>query len=75
MLKQIGDRLTLKSIGKMVPVLGAGFGALFDTAQMNQVLDFADIFCHKRFILEKPERVSEISGVEMALPADYASYE
>ena len=74
-LKQIGDRLTLKSIGKMVPVLGAGFGALFDTAQMNQVLDFADIFYHKRFILEKPERVSEISGVEMALPADYASYE
>ena len=40
----------------MVPVIGAGFGALFDTAQMKRILDFADLFYHKRFIVEKDQR-------------------
>lgn len=63
--KEVGSKLTLKSIGKMVPVVGAGFGALFDTAQMNRVLDFADVFYRKRFILEKPERVGELTGTNL----------
>ena len=63
-LKQVGSKLTLETVGKAVPVIGAGFGALFDTAQMNRVLDFADIFYHKRFILDKPERVGELAGID-----------
>ncbi len=38
------------------PRIGAGFGALFDTAQMKRILDFADLFYHKRFIIEKDQR-------------------
>lgn len=59
-LAQIGEKLSLKTIGKMVPFVGAGFGALFDTAQMSQVLKIADLFYHKRFILEKQERIEKL---------------
>lgn len=55
-LTQIGQKMTLETVGKMVPVIGAGFGALFDTAQMKRILDFADLFYHKRFIIEKDQR-------------------
>lgn len=48
--------MTLETVGKMVPIIGAGFGALFDTAQMKRILDFADLFYHKRFIIEKDQR-------------------
>ena len=61
-LAQIGRKLSLKTIGKMVPFIGAGFGALFDTAQMSQVLKIADLFYHKRFILEKQERIERLCG-------------
>ena len=56
-LTQIGQKMTLETVGKMVPVISAGFGALFDTAQMKRILDFADLFYHKRFIVEKDQRV------------------
>ena len=64
-LKQVGTKLSLKSVARMVPVIGAGFGALFDTGQMSKVLEFADIFYHKRFILEKPERIQNLTGTEL----------
>lgn len=61
-LTQIGQKLTLKNVGRLVPVVGAGFGAFFDTAQMNSILDFADLFYHKRFIVEKEQRVRRLTG-------------
>ena len=61
-LTQIGQKLTLKNVGRLVPVVGAGFGAFFDTAQMNSILDFADLFYHKRFIVEKEQRVQRLTG-------------
>ncbi len=64
-LKQIGTKLSLKNVARMVPVVGAGFGALFDTGQMGRVLEFADVFYHKRFILEKPERIQNLTGAEL----------
>ncbi len=67
-LEQIGRKLTLKNVGKFVPVVGAGFGALFDTAQMSTVLEFADLFYHKRFILEKEERVKKLTGYTAEIP-------
>lgn len=73
--KEIGSKLTLKTISKAVPVVGAGFGALFDTAQMSKVLEFADVFYHKRFILEKPERVEELTGIKMLPVTDEAGDE
>lgn len=59
-LALVGTKLSLKNIGKLVPFVGAGFGALFDTAQMSEVLKIADLFYHKRFILEKQERIEKL---------------
>lgn len=63
--EQIGKRLGQKAVGKAVPVVGAAMGALFDTGQMNAVLEYADLFYQKRFILEKEYRVGLLLG-EMA---------
>lgn len=54
-----------------MPVVGSGFGALFDAQQMNQVVEIADLFYHKRFILEKEEcvaRILEHAGQEVISP-------
>ena len=61
--EQIGRRLTLKAIQRAVPVVSAGIGALIDTVQMNTVLQYADIFYHKRFLIEKKDRVYRLFGI------------
>ena len=61
--EQIGRRLTLKAIQRAVPVVSAGIGALVDAAQMRTVLQYADIFYHKRFLIEKQDRVRLLFGV------------
>ncbi len=58
--EQIGKGLTKKAIGKAVPVIGAVIGGLFDTAQMNTVIDYADVFYNKRYLLEKEVRVNTL---------------
>lgn len=68
--EQIGRKLTLKGIGKAVPVVSAVTGALFDTAQMKKVLDFADIFYQKRFILEKESRIHKLLECDGIVDAD-----
>ncbi len=60
--EQIGRKLTLKMVQKAVPVISAVFGALIDTAQMKTVLEYADIFYQKRFILEKEGRINNLIG-------------
>ncbi len=62
--EQIGKKLTKKAIGKAVPVAGAVVGALFDTAQMNTVLEYADVFYNKRFLIEKEARINALLGIE-----------
>lgn len=61
--EQIGKNLTKKALGKSVPVAGAAIGALFDTAQMNTVLEYADVFYNKRYLLEKEARINTLIGV------------
>lgn len=63
-LVQIGKKLPLKNVGKLVPIVGIIFGALFDVAQMSKTLEIADIFYHQRFILEKQERINRLLGAE-----------
>ena len=58
--EQIGKKLTQKAVGNAVPPVGAIIGALFDVAQMNAVLEYADVFYNKRFILEKRERINAL---------------
>ena len=53
----IGRRLTLNAVQKAVPVVSGAIGALFDAGQMRRVVDYADIFYAKRFILEKEARI------------------
>ena len=65
-LEQIGRNITQKSLGKAVPIFGGVVGALFDVSQMNRVLQYSNIFYHKRFIIEKQERIAVLVGVETA---------
>lgn len=55
--EQIGRKLTLKAIGKAIPLISGGIGALIDVGQMNTIVKYADIFYQKRFILEKSARI------------------
>lgn len=70
---QIGKGLTKKAIGKAVPVVGAIIGGLFDTAQMNTVIEYADVFYNKRFLLEKEARINELveGGIDDIIDIDY----
>ena len=67
--EQIGRRLTLKTVQRGVPVVGAALGAFFDTGQMQKVVEYADIFYAKRFILEKETRVALLAGEAPGLRA------
>jgi hypothetical protein len=68
--EQIGKRLSQKTIQRAVPFVSALIGALFDTAQMNKVLDFADVFYQKRFILEKEQRTNLLKNKGLRLSED-----
>ena len=58
--EQIGKTLTKKTVSRAVPVIGGVISALFDTAQMNTVLEYADIFYNKRYLMEKDIRVNQL---------------
>lgn len=60
---QIGKGLSKKAIQRSLPVVGGAVGALFDTGQMITVLEYADLFYCKRFILEKGYRASKLLGI------------
>ena len=62
--EQIGQRLAKKSITKSVPYIGAAIGALFDTAQMNTVLEYADVFYNRRYVIEKEARINSLIGYD-----------
>ena len=52
--------MTKKTVSRSIPVVGGIIGALFDTAQMNAVLEYADIFYNKRYLIEKDIRVNQL---------------
>lgn len=60
--EQIGKKLTQKAVSTALVPAGAVIGALFDVAQMNTVLEYADVFYNKRFIMEKRERINELTN-------------
>ena len=59
--EQIGKRLTKDAVKKSIPGVSAVIGAAFDVAQMNTVLNYADVFYNKRFLLEKEKRISTLT--------------
>lgn len=65
------ERLTQKGIQRAVPVVGGVIGALFDTGQMQKILEFDDLFYHKRFLVEKAMRIEElVNGTHTILVID-----
>ena len=60
----LGKKLTKNIIKKSIPFVSAGIGALLDTAQMKMVLEYADIFYQKRFIVEKKSRIRSLMEQE-----------
>lgn len=68
--EQIGRKLTLKAVGKAIPVASAVIGAMLDTAQMSKVLEFADVFYQKRYIIEKESRIYQLLGNDIAAEAE-----
>ena len=67
--EQIGKKLTQKSLSRAMPYIGAFIGATIDTAQMVQILKYADVFYNKRFLLEKEQKIKMLLGeVTEALP-------
>lgn len=57
---QVGKRLSQDVIKKGVPVIGGVIGGAFDTYMMSRVLELADTFYHRRFLLEKQARVEAL---------------
>ena len=68
--EQLGKKLTQKSVSKAVPKIGAFIGATIDTAQMVKILKYADVFYHKRFLLEKEERINILMDKESELKSE-----
>ena len=58
-LTYIGKRLPKKFIPKLATGVGVIFCSYSDGKQMKRVLDYADIFYQKRFILEKEYRMKQ----------------
>ena len=74
--EQIGKKLTQKSIGKAIPYVGAVIGAAIDTAQMVKIIQYAQVFYGKRFILEKESRILALDGERTtAIDAELADSE
>lgn len=59
---QIGKKLTQKTITRSIPVVSGVIGALFDSVQMQKVLEYADVFYNKRFLLEKENRIDMLTS-------------
>lgn len=60
--EQIGKRLSKETVKKSMPFVGAFIGAGIDYYQMKKILDYADIFYQKRYILEKAYRINDLLG-------------
>lgn len=59
-LEQLAKYMSKNATKKAIPILSAGVGALFDTAYMYRVLKFSEIFYHKRFLIEKNQRIQNL---------------
>ena len=58
LLKEIGEKLTKDNIKKSIKYVGGILGVITDTHQMKKVLEYANIFYHQRFLVEKATRIN-----------------
>lgn len=60
LLKATGKKLTQRSLGKLVPFVGVGVGAVMNFATLEGVVDSAGIAYRRRFLIEKyPDLIEE----------------
>ena len=60
--KAFGVRLTKKSLGKFVPLVGILLGGTFNWATLEGIFDAADVAYRRRFLLEKyPHLVDDVT--------------
>ncbi len=60
LFEQIGRKLTKGFQKKSIPIVSLATGAFFDTVQMKKLIDYANIFYCKRFILEKENKIHSL---------------
>ncbi len=58
--EQIGKKLAKLVVGKSIPIFSFAVGAVFDSIQMEKILDYANTFYCKRFIVEKEKRIKAL---------------
>ncbi|WP_082586454.1 EcsC family protein [Microbacterium sp. Root280D1] len=63
--KAFGVRLTKKSLGKFVPLVGILLGGTFNWATLEGIFDAADVAYRRRFLLEKYPHLAEDAPVEL----------
>ena len=64
---QIGKGMSQKVVYKSMVFVSAAVGACFDTAQMNKILEFADVFYSKRYLAEKEVRIQMLCAANEAV--------
>ena len=68
--KAFGVRLTKKSLGKFVPVVGILLGGTFNWATLEGIFDAADVAYRRRFLAEKyPQLIAE-APIDMRVVED-----
>ena len=69
---QVGKKLTQNTIKKSIPIVSAVIGACFDLSQIRKIIDFANIFYHKRFLVEKEMRIQMLlSNCSFVMDTEY----
>ena len=70
--KQLGAKLTHKNVKRIIPYVSGVIGALVDSSQMSKVIEYADIFYHKRFLIEKGTRINYlVNGEQVITDAEF----
>ena len=70
-LKALGKKLSQDAVKKFATPAAAAVTALMDVSTMNKVLEYADIFYNKRFVLEKQTRIEICDDPELAKDVDF----
>ena len=60
LFEQIGKKLTRGLQKKSIPIVSLATGAFLDTVQMKKLIDYANIFYSKRFVLEKESKINAL---------------
>lgn len=59
--QQVEKKVAANTVKRAVPAISAVVAGCIDGAQMNQVITLANLFYGKRFLLEKEQRIADIS--------------